>query len=704
MADIFARMQQIYATTSGWAANNIVLQSGEIGVEVVSASDVRMKVGDGVSTFAALPYAASSSSTINAPTQAALDAKLALAGGTMTGLLVLSGDPSAALGATTRQYVDNADTALSTSLSGKLNTTGGTLTGFLTLNADPASALHAAPKQYVDTGDALKVSKSGDTMTGALVLAADPANALEAATKGYVDSGPYQTTVGGSSAYAGKVPRLNASGVLDSSVVPPAASYLGTVNLTVAYALTGTFTAGNYYGISTSGTIEASWSSKLNGSPTPTTCGAGQFIYYNVNGKWDLVGEAVSAAAINGKLDKAGGTMTGLLVLSGDPSAALGAATKQFAENQASPKITGPASAVSGNVITFSGPSGKLAQDSGIPSAQLARRDQSNVFANDLEISASGTNSNFYLTSVGGTGRKYLIASNSNGTLSFYDSTAAAGRMTLDASGNFGIGTAPGAKLDVAGYSRFGNYGGVFQGFLVQNNNDSSSAETASFISAANNLGTFDSHLHLLHQTDGGARIEIGTTPPGSRSTDRRAFRGSFNANGHFLWGTASENIYDGVSGAGTVIYGGGSIAIAAPSTNAATFRRLSSNGAVVVFGRDGNNVGSISVTNTATSYNTSSDYRLKDSVIPMTGALAKIMQLKPVSYTWKVDGSYGQGFLAHELQVVFPDAVTGAKDAVDSDNKPIYQGVDHSKLIVALVAAFQQMKTEFDAYVAAHP
>lgn len=73
--------------------------------------------------------------------------KLNLAGGTMTGLLILSGDPTNVLGAATKQYVDNAD-ALLVPLS------GGTMTGFLTLSADPTANLHAATKSYTDTGDA----------------------------------------------------------------------------------------------------------------------------------------------------------------------------------------------------------------------------------------------------------------------------------------------------------------------------------------------------------------------------------------------------------------------------------------------------------------------------------------------------------------------------------------------------------------------
>lgn len=330
MTDTAARMRQLIGTTAAWASNNIVLGNGEIGIEVVTSSDVRLKVGNGTSTWSVLPYASASSETINAATQSALDAKVALAGGTMTGLLILSGDPSSALGATTKQYVDAINSALTTSINGKLSTSGGTLTGALTLPGAPSSSLHAATKDYVDAADATKLSKSGDTMSGTLVLAADPANAMEAATKQYVDGGSYQSVVGGSAAYAGKVVKLNSSGLLDTSIVPVSATYLGTVNITAAYALSGTFTAGSYYSVSTSGTIDSSWNTKING--TPSTCGAGQLLIYNANTKWDLVGDTASSSAISGKLDKAGGTMTGTLVLAADPTSALHAATKQYAD------------------------------------------------------------------------------------------------------------------------------------------------------------------------------------------------------------------------------------------------------------------------------------------------------------------------------------------------------------------------------------
>jgi hypothetical protein len=103
--------------------------------------------------------------------------------------------------------------------------------------------------------------------------------------------------------------------------------------------------------------------------------------------------------------------------------------------------------------------------------------------------------------------------------------------------------------------------------------------------------------------------------------------------------------------------------------------------------------VGSITSTSSATAYNTSSDYRLKENIAPMTGALAKVAALKPVTYKWKVDGSDGEGFIAHELAEVCSHAVVGDKDAVDADGNPVYQGIDTSFLVATLTAAIQEQQ-----------
>jgi hypothetical protein len=125
-----------------------------------------------------------------------------------------------------------------------------------------------------------------------------------------------------------------------------------------------------------------------------------------------------------------------------------------------------------------------------------------------------------------------------------------------------------------------------------------------------------------------------------------------------------------------------------------------------IAFASLGTRVGQISTTTSATTYTTSSDYRLKENIAPMTGALATVTQLKPVTYKWKLDGSNGQGFIAHELQAVVPDCVVGEKDATetytDEDGneqtriKP--QGIDTSFLVATLTAAIQELNAKVDA------
>jgi hypothetical protein len=141
------------------------------------------------------------------------------------------------------------------------------------------------------------------------------------------------------------------------------------------------------------------------------------------------------------------------------------------------------------------------------------------------------------------------------------------------------------------------------------------------------------------------------------------------------------------------------------------------------VFRYNGTLIGQITGNNTSTAYTTTSDYRLKENVQPMTSALATVAQLKPVTYTWKEDGSEGQGFIAHELQAVVPDAVVGEKDATkieqyeispavpatfdEEGNEltpaveavmgerevPAYQGIDTSFLVATLTAAIQEQQ-----------
>ena len=176
---------------------------------------------------------------------------------------------------------------------------------------------------------------------------------------------------------------------------------------------------------------------------------------------------------------------------------------------------------------------------------------------------------------------------------------------------------------------------------------------------------------------DSGGRVQIGTTAttPASSNT----FGVVINDNG-------SGTPYLGV------------IQASSNGNSALNLNRGGDNGNTVLFRQAGTLVGTISVTGSATAYNTSSDYRLKENIEPMTGALATVQALKPVTYTWKSTGEASQGFIAHELAEVVPDAVNGEKDAVNEDGTIKAQGIDTSFLVATLTAAIQELKAELDS------
>ena len=154
-----------------------------------------------------------------------------------------------------------------------------------------------------------------------------------------------------------------------------------------------------------------------------------------------------------------------------------------------------------------------------------------------------------------------------------------------------------------------------------------------------------------------------------------------------------------------TPISGTAGIFISSPATNGIiSGSNTTASTLHVRYHNNNGQVGSITTSGSATTYTTSSDYRLKHDIAPMVGALAKVSALKPVTYKWNADNADGEGFIAHELQAVIPDAVVGEKDAVDANGNPQYQGIDTSFLVATLTAAIQELKAEFDAYKASHP
>ena len=104
--------------------------------------------------------------------------------------------------------------------------------------------------------------------------------------------------------------------------------------------------------------------------------------------------------------------------------------------------------------------------------------------------------------------------------------------------------------------------------------------------------------------------------------------------------------------------------------------------------------VGSISTNASATAFNTSSDYRLKENIQPISNASHRVSLLNPVRFNWISDpgGPVVDGFIAHEVQSVVPEAITGQKDEVNpEDGKPLFQGIDQSKLVPLLAAALKE-------------
>ena len=105
----------------------------------------------------------------------------------------------------------------------------------------------------------------------------------------------------------------------------------------------------------------------------------------------------------------------------------------------------------------------------------------------------------------------------------------------------------------------------------------------------------------------------------------------------------------------------------------------------------NGSEVGSVTSSTSSTSYNTSSDYRLKENVTAISDGITRLKTLKPKRFNFIADAETTvDGFIAHEVTAV-PEAISGTKDQVDSDNNPVYQGIDQSKLVPLLTAALQE-------------
>ena len=263
--------------------------------------------------------------------------------------------------------------------------------------------------------------------------------------------------------------------------------------------------------------------------------------------------------------------------------------------------------------------------------------------------------------------------------------------MTLDASGRLGIGeTSPAATLDVKGAGGVGRI----------NSSDANGAYIT-FANSGTAKGQIGSAYHIV--TSGSANDYALTAVnnlifAAGGSTERARI----DSSGSLLGGLTSASSGGFASGTKFAVNAGANLA--------AGFRRAESSGTneyIRFTDGDDADCGSIDVNATAntTAYNTSSDYRLKQDIASMTGALAKVAVLNPCTWNWKhAPEVQGQGFIAHELAEVVPDCVTGVKDEVDQEGNPVYQGIDTSFLVATLTSALQELNAKFEAYVASHP
>jgi hypothetical protein len=112
----------------------------------------------------------------------------------------------------------------------------------------------------------------------------------------------------------------------------------------------------------------------------------------------------------------------------------------------------------------------------------------------------------------------------------------------------------------------------------------------------------------------------------------------------------------------------------------------------------DGTVNGKVTTNYYATTYSTTSDYRVKEDIQPMGSATADLMALNPINFQWVGSDIRTDGFLAHEVAAIVPDAVVGEKDSVDAKGNPDLQGLDQSKMVPLLVKTIQEQQAVIES------
>ncbi|WP_066120514.1 tail fiber domain-containing protein [Blastomonas sp. CCH2-A2] len=230
----------------------------------------------------------------------------------------------------------------------------------------------------------------------------------------------------------------------------------------------------------------------------------------------------------------------------------------------------------------------------------------------------------------------------------------------------FGVATGGALRLAVVGTNNFLLGGATTSAYSATNRTavqiDGVEGVVLAFRTASTNRGyMFATADQILLEAEPTAQLKLSTL--GSKPiviATANVDRFKFLETGPFVGGKAASD----VTVQGVEINPSGSFSATSVNTFGGYFNRLSSDGSVISLRRQGTEVGNIFVTTTATTYNTSSDYRLKENLEPLTGSGAFIDALNPVRGTWKNGGDTFIGLIAHEVQEVCETPVaTGEKD-----------------------------------------
>ena len=274
-------------------------------------------------------------------------------------------------------------------------------------------------------------------------------------------------------------------------------------------------------------------------------------------------------------------------------------------------------------------------------------------------------------------------------------------RLRIDSSGNVGIGTtSPSHLLEVNGNISLGNGGSSGGAEMLRIHNDSGVER----IHATNNPsalafgigGTGSSHERMRIDTSG--RLLIGTTSANSVNAKLAIAAGTTPSYYSNPAGLSVTTPNDADANCVEFFQGRYNKRVLTMSHS------FNGNVDLAVFEQNDVTVGSITGNGSNASFNTSSDYRLKENIVTLTDGITRLKQLTPRRFNWIADSTNTliDGFIAHEVSPVIPEAVTGEKDAIEEDGSIDPQQMDYSKLVPLLVAAVQELIGKVEALEAA--